>query len=151
MMAAAFDPPLILDAASRSAAARWRDLGLTAVLWVTWFYLLVAALGTLWVPPFVQHLLPVDPPDRPWTVIQAALANLGIAAALCLVMLLRAQYERRRFAGEDRRLAFPRPAPAEVAAALRAPAEELAAWRAARRLVVHHDATGRVLRAETNG
>lgn len=150
-MAAPFDPPLILDAASRPRAARWRDGALTLLLWAGWFYLLMAALGTLWVPPFVQHLLPVEPPDRPWEVIRVALINLGIAAAICGLMLARAQRERRRFAGEDRRLAFQVPTTQEVAAALQAPAAEVPAWRAARRLVVHHDSAGRVVRAETGG
>ena len=150
-MAAAFDPPLILDAASRPAAARWRDAVLTLLLWGGWAYLLLAAIGTLWVPPFVQHLLPVEPPGNPWSVIRAVLVNLGIAIAVCLAMLLRAQHERRRFAGEDRRLAFALPAPDAVAAALRAPAAEVPEWRAARRLIVHHDAAGNILRAETGG
>jgi poly-beta-1,6-N-acetyl-D-glucosamine biosynthesis protein PgaD len=99
----------------------------------------------------VQHLLPVEPPDRPWEVIRVALLNLGVAAALCLLMLGGVLHEKRRFAGEDRRLGFALPGAAEVAAALRAPPADMAAWRAARRLVVHHDPAGNVVRADTGG
>lgn len=148
-MALRFDPPLILDAASRPAAARWGDALLTGLLWSGWAYLLAASVGTLWVPPFVQHLLPVAPPDRSWDVIRAALVNLIIAAVLCSLMLVRVILERRRFAGEDRRRRFPRPSDQEIAVALGAPAEAFPSWRKARRLVIHHTEAGGVERVET--
>lgn len=144
-----FEPPLILDAASRSRASRIRDAMLTALLWVLWLYLLLAAVGTLWVPPFVQHLLPVSPPEHPWVVIRLALLNLLVALAVCALMFVRVLLERRRFAGDDRRLGFAPPSEAEIAAALSLPAADLTHWRAAKRLVVHHDATGRVVEVET--
>lgn len=139
-----FRAPLILHSASRSRAARLRDAVLTAMLWCAWAYMLVAALGALWVPPFVQMLLPVDPPERPWEVIRAALLVFAIAATICTAMLLRATFERRRFAGDDRRLAFPRPDDAAIADDFGVDAAALPAWRAARRMVAHHDAAGRV-------
>ena len=146
-----FRAPLILRSTSRSRAARWRDAALTALLWCAWAYMLLAALGALWVPPFVQMLLPVEPPGRPWEVIRAALLMVAIAATVCTVMLLRATAERRRFAGEDRRLAFPRPDDAAIAAAFGVDAAALPAWRAARRMVAHHDAAGRVQGMDIGG
>jgi poly-beta-1,6-N-acetyl-D-glucosamine biosynthesis protein PgaD len=140
-----FTPPLILVAASRSRAARWRDAALTMVLWAGWLYLLAAAVGTLWVPPFVQWLLPVEPPAHPWDVVRIALICVMIATSACMILLLRVIAERRRYAGEDRRRAFPRPDDAAIAADFGVAAEQLAGWRSARRLVVQHDAAGRVV------
>lgn len=148
-MSEPFRPPLILDAASRPRVARWRDGLFTLLLWAGWSYLLLAAVGSLWVPPFVQWLLPVEAPEHPWAVIRVALVNLAVAGIVCSVMLLRVVLERRRFAGEDRRLGFPRPSDDEIASALQADCRMLPVWRAARRLVVHHDDAGRVLRVET--
>lgn len=145
---APFTPPLILDAASRPTAARWRDSVLTVLLWGGWAYLLLAALGALWVPPFVHRLLPVQPPDNPWQVVRIAALCVIIAMVACSVLLLRVIAERRRYRGEDRRRAFPRPDDAALAADFGVPAAGLPAWRAARRLVVHHDAEGRVVRVE---
>lgn len=142
-----FTPPLILDAASRPRAARWRDAALTVLLWAGWLYLLAAALGTLWIPPFVQRLLPVEPPAHPWDVVRIALACVLVATSTCMVLLLRLIAERRRYAGEDRRRAFPRPDDAAIAADFAVPADQLPAWRSARRLVIHHDAAGQVVAA----
>ena len=146
-----FRAPLILRATSRSRAARWRDAVLTILLWCAWLYMLLAALGALWTPPFVQMLLPVDPPGRPWEVIRAALLMVGIATAVCAVMMLRVVLERRRFAGEDRRLGFPRPDDATIARDFGVDPAALPDWRAARRLVVHHDTAGQVRAVETGG
>jgi poly-beta-1,6-N-acetyl-D-glucosamine biosynthesis protein PgaD len=143
-----FTPPLILDAASRPAAARWRDAVLTVLLWAGWAYLLAAAIGALWVPPFVHRLLPVEPPENPWRVVRIAAFFVIFALVLCSLLLLRVVAERRRYRGQDRRRAFPCPDAAALAADFGVPAAELPAWRAARRLVVHHDAEGRVVRVE---
>lgn len=140
-----FTPPLILDAASRPRAARGRDAVLTVLLWAGWCYLLAAAVGSLWVPPFVQRLLPVAPPEHPWDVIRIALLCVAIATFACTMLLLRVIAERRRFSGEDRRRAFPRPDDAAIAADFGVAAADLPGWRAARRLVVHHDAAGQVV------
>jgi poly-beta-1,6-N-acetyl-D-glucosamine biosynthesis protein PgaD len=143
-----FIPPLILDAASRPRAARWRDTALTVLLWAGWCYLLTAALGALWVPPFVHRLLPVEAPAHPWDVLRIAVICVMIATSACMVMLLRVIAERRRYAGEDRRRSFPRPDDAAIAADFAVPVDQLPAWRAARRLVMHHDATGQVVGAD---
>lgn len=144
-----FVPPLILDAASRPRAARWRDAVLTVLLWCGWAYLLAAAVGSLWVPPFVQRLLPVAPPAHPWDVVRVAVLCVAIATFACTILLLRVIAERRRFAGEDRRRAFPRPGDAAIAADFGVAAADLPGWRAARRLVVHHDGGGRIVGVET--
>lgn len=144
-----FVPPLILDAASRPLLLRLRDIVLTVLLWTVWVYLLMAAIGTLWVPPFVQHLLPVEPPEHPWVVLRAALLCVSIAIFVCALMLLRVLFERRKFRGEDRRRYFPRPDDAVIGAAFGVPPGDLPGWRAARRLVVHHDEDGKVTRVET--
>jgi poly-beta-1,6-N-acetyl-D-glucosamine biosynthesis protein PgaD len=146
-----FVPPLILDAASRPVAARRRDALVTMVLWCCWLYLLVAAIGAVWVPPFVHHMLPVEPPESPWSVLRIALGCVLFAAALVAYFLVRVIAERRRFRGEDRRRAFPRPADEEIAADFGVAAHDLPLWRAARRMVVHHDEAGRILRVETGG
>lgn len=146
-----FEAPLILDAASRPRLARIADAVLTTLLWAGWAYLLLAAIGSLWIPPFVHRLLPVEPPDDPWTVIRIGLINGGVAALVCIVMYLRVLDEKKRFAGDDRRLGFAPPTDEQIAAALHAPADQLPAWRAARRLVVHHDETGAVVAVETGG
>ncbi len=144
-----FVPPLILDAASRPRAARWRDAVLTVLLWCGWVYLLLAAVGSLWIPPFVQQLLPVEPPAHPWVVVRIALMCVAVAAFACTLLLLRVIAERRRFAGEDRRRAFPRPDDAAIAADFGVAEADLPGWRAARRLVVHHDAEGHIVGVET--
>lgn len=144
-----FVPPLILDAASRPSAARRRDAVLTLLLWSCWLYLLVAAIGAVWLPPFVQHLLPVEPPASPWAAVRLAFLCAILAALAVATMLLRVIAERRRYRGEDRRRTFPRPSDAEIAADFGVPDRDLPAWRAGRRLVVHHDAQGRILRVET--
>lgn len=143
-----FTPPLILDAASRPAVLRWRDAVLTVLLWAGWAYLLLAAIGALWVPPFVHRLLPVEPPDNPWQVVRIAALCVITAMLLCSMLLLRVIAERRRYRREDRRRAFPPPDDVALAADFGVPAARLPAWRAARRLVVHHDAEGRVVRVE---
>ncbi|WP_198376942.1 poly-beta-1,6-N-acetyl-D-glucosamine biosynthesis protein PgaD [Neoroseomonas rubea] len=139
-----FVPPLILDAASRPLLLRLRDIILTSLLWAGWLYLLLAAIGAVWVPPFVQHMLPVEPPDHPWLVLRAALLCVSIAVFVCALMLIRVLFERRKFRGEDRRRYFPRPDDAVIGAAFGVPPADLPGWRAARRLVVHHDEEGRV-------
>ncbi|GGJ27680.1 hypothetical protein GCM10011320_38680 [Neoroseomonas lacus] len=144
-----FVPPLILDAASRPRAARWRDAVLTLLLWAGWCYLLAAAVGALWVPPFVQRLLPVAPPAHPWDVVHVAVLCVAIATFICTLMLLRVIVERRRYAGEDRRRAFPRPDDAAIAEDFGVAAAALPGWRSARRLAIHHDAAGQVIRMET--
>lgn len=144
-----FHPPLILHATSRSRLARWCDAGLTGLLWLAWLYLLLAAVGALWVPPFAHLMLPVEPPRNPWQVVHTAVFLVSIAVLLCALMLLRVVLERRRFAGEDRRRGFPPPNDDAIAADFGIDTASLPAWRAARRLVVHHDATGRVSRVET--
>lgn len=140
-----FTPPIILDAASRPRAARWRDAVLTVLLWACWFYLLAAAVGSLWMPPFVQRLLPVAAPAHPWDVIRIAVLCIAIAAFACTFLLLRIIIERRRYAGEDRRRYFPRPDDVAIATDFGVSAADLPAWRAARRLVVHHDAEGHII------
>jgi poly-beta-1,6-N-acetyl-D-glucosamine biosynthesis protein PgaD len=144
-----FVAPLILDAESRPLPLLLRDIVLTMLLWAGWLYLLLAAIGTLWMPPFVQHLLPVEPPERPWIVLRAALLCISIAIFVCALMLLRVLFERRKFRGEDRRRYFPRPDDAVIGAAFGVPAADLPAWRTARRLVVHHDEEGRIMGVET--
>lgn len=141
-----FTPPLILRAASRPRLARLGDALLTLLLWAGWLYLLLAAIGTLWVPPFVQFLLPVAPPAHPWDVLRSTLLCVTVAVILCALMLLRVLLERRRLAREDRRRRFPHPDDATIARDFGVDAAELPRWRAARRLVVLHDVDGRVVR-----
>lgn len=143
-----FVPPLILDAASRPLLLRLRDVALTVLLWAGWLYLLLAAIGALWVPPFVQHLLPVEPPEHPWVVLRAALLCVSIAIFVCALMLLRVLFERRKFRGEDRRRYFARPDDDVIGAAFGVPPAELPGWRAAKRLVLHHDEDGKVTRVD---
>jgi|GEM_PF-6549757 len=144
-----FVPPLILDAASRPVAARRRDAVLTVLLWSCWLYLLVAAIGAVWVPPFVHRMLPVEPPANPWVMVRPALFCAVVAAVVVAAMLLRVIAERRRYKGADRRRGFPRPSDADIAADFGVPEGSLPAWRAGRRLVVRHDAEGRILHVET--
>lgn len=151
MPAPRFVPPLILDAASRPVAARRRDAVLTVLLWSCWLYLLVAAIGAVWLPPFVQHMLPVEPPASPWIAVRLAFLCAIVAALAVATMLLRVIAERRRYRGEDRRRTFPRPTDVEIAADFGVPVDTLPRWRAGRRLEVHHDDEGRILRVETGG
>lgn len=146
---AGFTPPLILDAPSRSRFQRWRDGLLTALLWCGWCYLLAAAIGALWIPPFVQKLLPVAPPAHPWEVIRIAVLCLVIAIVICVLVLLRVMRERHLYAGEDRRQPFPVPDDAALGAAFGVDPAALPGWRAASRLIIHHDADGAITRVET--
>ena len=90
-----FRAPLVLNAAARPRAARWRDTAMTLLLWSTWLYMLLAAIGALWLPPFVHMLLPVDPPGRPWDVIRISLLLACVAAFACTMMLLRVSLSLR--------------------------------------------------------
>lgn len=144
-----FTPPLILHATSRSRLMRVRDGVVTALLWAGWLYLLIAAIGTLWLPPFVHHLLPVDPPSNPWGVLESAALCAAIAGGVCAVVRWRVSRHRRRFAGEDRRKALPQPDAADLAAEFGVPADDLVVWRRSRRLLVHQDRDGRVVAVET--
>lgn len=133
-----FVAPLILRAASRRRAVVLRDLLVTVVVWCGWLYLLVAAVGVFWIPPFVHELLPVSPPESPWPTIEIVLACAVLALLGTVLIAGRAMLDRRRFAGADRRRAMPDPTDAELAAALDAATLDLAALRAARRIVLHH-------------
>ena len=143
-----FVAPLILKAPSHRWAAQLRDAVLTALVWLGWFYLLVASLGAVWTPPFVQILLPVSAPENPGPLI--LVVGLCLLAALVLMggMLSRALADRKRFAGKDRRRETPEPTEAELLEALGVETLDLPALRAARRMVLHHGPDGRVTRAE---
>lgn len=143
-----FSPPLIMHATSRSFAAKTCDLVVTALLWSGWLYLLVAAIGALWMPPFVHLLLPVDPPSSSWDALTTAAVCTVIAAGLCAFVRWRVSLHRRRFAGEDRRRSFPEPQVIDLAMEFDVSAQDLAAWRTSRRLRVHQDEDGRVVEVE---
>lgn len=145
---AGFEAPLILDAPSRGPVAQWRDAVLTGLLWAGWLYLLVAAIGMLWVPPFVHRLLPVSAPESAWPFL-AVLACAAVALGGCLWVLERAMRDRRRFAGGDRRSAPPGVGDGEMGTALGAPTLDLASLRSARSIVLRHGADGRLEAAET--
>jgi poly-beta-1,6-N-acetyl-D-glucosamine biosynthesis protein PgaD len=143
-----FAAPLILKAPAHRWAAQIRDAVLTALVWCGWCYLLVACLGAVWTPPFVQHLLPVSRPEDPAPLVLVVLMCLLAALILMGGMLNRALRERKRFAGEDRRRETPEPTEAEMLEALGVETLDLPALRAARRVVLHHGPDGRVVRAE---
>ena len=144
-----FHPPLILESGARSRLRRVTDLALTLGLWIGWGYLLAAAVGALWIPPFVHRLLPVAPPDHPWDVIRIGLFCLAGAGVLCVLMLGRTLIDRRRFGGDDRRRQQAMLDDATVAAAFGVGADDLPGWRKARRLVVHFDDQGAIERIDT--
>lgn len=146
-----FVAPLILSASAPRGMARLRDATLTTMLWVGWAYLLVAAIGCVWVPPFVEYLLPITASGVAGPTIVIVLACLVGGLSTTALVLGRALRDRRRFAGADRRRAPPAATDAEVAATLGAQALDLQALRAARRIVLHHGADGRIERAETTG
>jgi poly-beta-1,6-N-acetyl-D-glucosamine biosynthesis protein PgaD len=145
---AKFTPPLIMHATSRSFAARAGDVAVTVLLWSGWLYLLVAAIGALWVPPFVHRMLPVDPPSSSWDGLRTAAICAVIAAGLCAFVRWRVSRHRRWFAGEDRRRSLPNPEVSDLAVEFDVSAEDLAAWRTSRRLRVHQDEHGRVVGVE---
>jgi poly-beta-1,6-N-acetyl-D-glucosamine biosynthesis protein PgaD len=143
-----FAAPLILKAPAHRWMAQLRDAVLTVLVWCGWFYLLVASLGTVWVPPFVQVLLPVSAPENPGPLILVVLLCLLAALILMGGMLGRALKDRRRFAGQDRRRETPEPSEPELLEALGVETLDLPALRAARRMVLHHGPDGRVVHAE---
>jgi poly-beta-1,6-N-acetyl-D-glucosamine biosynthesis protein PgaD len=145
-----FRAPLIVAAPAHRRGAQIRDAMLTAVLWCAWLYMLVAAFGALWVPPFVQRLLPVEMPDDPSRLLLIVIGCMVAALLGTGAILARALKDRRRFAGEDRRRETPEPTEAEMVDALGVPTLDLVALRAARRVVLHHGPDGRVVRAETD-
>ena len=144
-----FQPPLILESGARGHLRRITDFALTLGLWASWGYLLAAAVGALWMPPFVHRLLPVAPPDHPWDVIRIGLFCIAGAGVICLAMLIRTLVDRHRFGGADRRRQQAMLDDATLAAAFGVPAEELRSWRQARRLVVHFDDDGAIDRVDT--
>lgn len=144
-----FHPPLILESGARSRLRRVTDLALTLGLWIGWGYLLAAAVGALWIPPFVHKLLPVAPPDHPWEVIRIGLFCLAGAGILCVLMLVRTLVDRRRFGGADRRRRQAMLDDGRVGAAFGVAGEDLPAWRKARRLVVQFDDAGGIERVDT--
>ena len=144
-----FRPPLILESGARGRLRRVTDLALTLGLWIGWGYLLAAAVGALWIPPFVHRLLPVAPPDHPWDVIRIGLFCLAGAGVLCVLMLVRTLVDRRRFGGADRRRQQAMLDDVRVGAAFGVAAADLPTWRRARRLVVHFDDQGAIERVDT--
>jgi poly-beta-1,6-N-acetyl-D-glucosamine biosynthesis protein PgaD len=78
---------------------------------------------------------------------RAALCT-AIAGGLCAAVRWRVSQHRRWFAGEDRRRSVPQPDLATMAADFDVSAEALAAWRMSRRLVVHQDHDGHVIKVE---
>ncbi|WP_237212878.1 poly-beta-1,6-N-acetyl-D-glucosamine biosynthesis protein PgaD [Falsiroseomonas oryziterrae] len=145
---APFVAPLILRSGARRRAAMLRDLLLTMLVWCGWLYLLVAAIGVFWLPPFVHELLPVEPPESPRRMIEIVLGCAAVAVLGTVFVAARAMLDRRRFAGADRRRAAPEPTDAQLVAELRAEPIDPAALRAARRIVLHHGAHGVVERAD---
>lgn len=145
-----FRAPLIVAAPEHRRGAQIRDAVLTAVLWCAWLYLLVAAFGAVWVPPFVQRLLPVEMPEDPSRLVLIVLGCMAVAFLGTGAILARALKDRRRFAGEDRRREAPEPTEEEMVTALGVATLDLGALRAARRVVLHHGPDGRVVRAETD-
>ena len=143
-----FTPPLILHAVSRSRLARIGDVVVTALLWAGWLYLLVAAIGALWMPPFVHRMLPVDPPSNPWGILKAVVVYAAIAGGLCATVRWRISLHRRWFAGEDRRRSLVQPDVVTMAADFNVPTEDLATWRISRRLVVYQDHGGHIVAVE---
>jgi poly-beta-1,6-N-acetyl-D-glucosamine biosynthesis protein PgaD len=143
-----FSAPLIARAASRGELAQALDGALTALLWCGWLYLLVAAVGVFWLPPFVHRLLPVEPPESPLATLLAVLGCAALAVLGTSVIAGRALRDRARFAGTDRPQAASPPADAELARALSAEGQDLGALRRARRIVLHHAADGTLLRAD---
>lgn len=148
MPAAPFHPPLILESGAHGRLRRVIDLVLTLGLWAGWGYLLAAAAGALWIPPFVHRLLPVTPPDHPWEVIRVGLYCLAGAGLICVLMLVRTLIDRRRFGGADRRRQLAMLDDDAVGTAFGVRAEALPAWRRSRRLVVHFDDDGAIGRIE---
>jgi poly-beta-1,6-N-acetyl-D-glucosamine biosynthesis protein PgaD len=143
-----FAAPLITRAASRGVAGRLRDTLLTALLWCGWCYLLVAAAGVFWIPPFVHRLLPVAAPESPLDTLVTVVVCVGLALAGTLVVTGRALRDRARFAGADRRQAAAEPTDAELAATLGGAGLDAGALRNARRVVLHHAADGTLQRVE---
>ncbi len=145
-----FHPPLIRHAAGRSLASRGLSIIATALLWTAWAYLLAAALGGAWSPQVLFHLLPVDPEMNRAALLRPLFLCIAAAASACLFLLLRLRSDRRRFAGHDRRRMAALPSDDEVRDMLGAPYAPLPEIRAARRLVVHHDAGGVIMQVETD-
>lgn len=142
-----FRPPLILDARMQRGFRRWRDFCLTFLLWLGWAYLLLAAIGTFWLPPSVRHLLPAAFYAEREDALMLALACLGAAAIICALMFCHAQLDRRRFV-RDRRRSSPPAELAEVAARFGVAEIDLRKWQNQRRLIIHHTQLGHIGRVE---
>lgn len=143
--------PLIID---RPALQPWGERALwnavTALIWFAWLY--------LWLPWFTlaAWLLFGFTGYQQSVIFRLQGGNLWLFGAYFAVVLILggallgwAFNEWRRFAGKERRRRAPDLDAADLSTLFGFDPARIAHWQGARRLVVHHDASGRIIAADT--
>ena len=143
--------PLIID---RPALQPWGERALwnavTALVWFAWLY--------LWLPWFTlaAWLLFGFTGYQQSVIFRLQGGNLWLFGAYFAVVLILggallgwAFNEWRRFAGKERRRRAPDLDAADLSTLFGFDPARIAHWQGARRLVVHHDASGRIIAADT--
>jgi biofilm PGA synthesis protein PgaD len=121
----------------------------TVLFWAIWIYLWLPVLA------IIGWLLGIDITYREMVMklgYVELVDDLGLYSLVifCLggSLLIWAYYNYFRFRGVERRKERPRVTPEETSARYQIAPEELRRWTHATRLVIHHGADGRVIRAE---
>ena len=143
-MSGAFRAPLILASANHGAVRWATDALVTIVLWLTWAWLLLAALNEVWLPPALRLVLHAVPFAESGGLLSLMLFCGAAGSGVALLISLRALLEQQRFRRADRRRANALVTGGMLAATFGVDAASLAGWQEARRLVVHHDDAGAV-------
>lgn len=124
----------------------------TAFFWIVWIYLwlplVTIALWALGIEGFYHYFFEGSLKQELARITRIAVDYSIVAGLLGGSLLLWARVEFLRFRNLSRRLRPHRTSADDLARFARLPAQDIAGWQAARRVIAHHDDHGRLLRAE---
>jgi biofilm PGA synthesis protein PgaD len=119
---------------------------MTLVFWIIWIYLWLPLLALLgWAVGLKIAYYQMVVQDGLAGLLRLLAFYLTVIAVLGASLLLWAYYNFFRFRGVQRRKAFPVTPIGELGKHYQLPAGVLERWSKAQRLVLHHDAAGKLL------
>jgi len=138
--------PLIIESPDlQELRQRYAFAALTFVFWVVWFYLwtpLVSLVAWLFgLDLLYDEMVLFDG----WRALQELLGWYALViVVLALILGSWAWYNLKRFRVREKRLQAPAVSPSEIAGYFGLPEEDLATIKAAHRVVISHDDSGRM-------